>query len=77
MELVEQVERSNDDVVKLKILQTALTLLQSPSAFDNQVCLEHSGTSGLHSVRNAKYVSQVWSDGVSLSGMRSSLLLCL
>lgn len=32
-----QVERSNDDTVRLKILQTALTLLQSPSAMDDEV----------------------------------------
>lgn len=33
------VERSGDDAVRLKILQTALTLLQSPSAMDDEVCL--------------------------------------
>lgn len=32
-----QVERSSDDTVKLKILQTALTLLQNPSNADDQV----------------------------------------
>jgi hypothetical protein len=31
------VERSHDDTVRLKILQTALTLLQSPSAMDDEV----------------------------------------
>lgn len=32
-----QVERSHDDNVKLKILQTALTLLQNPSYADDEV----------------------------------------
>jgi hypothetical protein len=32
-----QVERSSDDTVKLKILQTALMLLQNPSNADDQV----------------------------------------
>jgi hypothetical protein len=32
-----QVEKSGDETVKLKILQTALTLLQSPSALDDEV----------------------------------------
>lgn len=32
-----QAERSHDDTVRLKILQTALTLLQSPSALDDEV----------------------------------------
>jgi hypothetical protein len=36
---VSQVERSSDDTVKLKILQTALTLLQNPTSADDQVGL--------------------------------------
>jgi hypothetical protein len=32
-----QVEKVNDDMVKLKTMQTALTLLQSPGAVDSQV----------------------------------------
>ncbi len=33
-----QVEKSSDDTVKLKILQTALTLLQNPHNVDDKVC---------------------------------------
>lgn len=36
-----QVEKSSDDTVKLKILQTALTLLQNPHNVDDKVC-QHS-----------------------------------
>lgn len=32
-----QVERSSDDTVKLKILQTTLTLLQNPHIVDDKV----------------------------------------
>lgn len=32
-----QVEKSSDDTVKLKILQTALTMLQNPDNADDQV----------------------------------------
>lgn len=33
---LQQVERSGDEAVRLKILQTALTLLQSPAALDDE-----------------------------------------
>eukprot|EP00775_Hariotina_reticulata_P011566 gene11566-11710_t len=36
IEALHQVERTGDDTVKLKILQTALTLLQNPSNVDDQ-----------------------------------------
>ncbi|WIA43332.1 hypothetical protein OEZ86_009826 [Tetradesmus obliquus] len=36
IQALHQVERSSDDTVKLKILQTALTLLQNPSNADDQ-----------------------------------------
>lgn len=39
-----QVEKSSDDTVKLKILQTALTLLQNPHNVDDKVLLHHLST---------------------------------
>lgn len=39
-----QVEKSSDDTVKLKILQTALTLLQNPHNVDDKVLLNHLST---------------------------------
>jgi hypothetical protein len=36
---VVQVEKNSDDTVKLKILQTALTLLQNPRSVDDKVGL--------------------------------------
>jgi hypothetical protein len=34
-----QVERSNEDSVRLKILQTALTLMQNPAYADDEVSM--------------------------------------
>lgn len=36
-----QVEKNSDEGVKLKMLQTALTLLQNPASADSEVCEPH------------------------------------